>query len=75
MPDELIARLEQAADPEQEGIRIGAEILRELATIPGVRGAHLVATRNLAAIPAAIAAAGLSERPTGAMLRDGSLLP
>ena len=67
VPDELIARLEQAADPEQEGIRIGAEILRELSTIPGVRGAHLVATRNLAAIPAAIAAAGLSERPTGGM--------
>ena len=67
VPDELIARLEQSADPEQEGIRICAEQLRELAAIPGVRGAHLVATRNLAAIPAAIAAAGLLELPMGAI--------
>jgi methylenetetrahydrofolate reductase (NADPH) len=66
VPDEVIARLEQAADPEQEGIRICAEQLRELAEIPGVRGAHIVATRNLAAIPAAVAAAGLQDRPMAA---------
>lgn len=59
VPDSVIERLEAAADPEQEGIRICAEQLQELATIPGVRGAHLVATRNLAAIPAAIASAGM----------------
>ncbi len=59
VPDEVISRLERASDPEQEGIRICAEQLRELAKIPGVRGAHLVATRRLAAIPAAIESAGL----------------
>jgi methylenetetrahydrofolate reductase (NADH) len=59
VPDVLIDRLSQAQDPEQEGIRIAAELLRDLADTPGIRGAHLVATRNLAAIPAAVAAAAL----------------
>ncbi len=58
VPDELIRRLDQAADAEQEGVRICAEQLQQLADIPGVHGAHLVATRNLATIPAAIDAAG-----------------
>lgn len=58
IPDDLIQRLEQAKDAEQEGIQICAEQLQQLAEIPGISGAHLVATRNLAAIPAAIDAAG-----------------
>lgn len=59
VPEPVIKRLEQAADPEQEGIRICAEQLQQLKETPGVSGVHLVATRNLATIPAAIAAAGL----------------
>ena len=58
VPDAVIARLEQAPDPEREGIRIAAELLQAVRAIPGVRGAHLVATRNLALIPAAIEAGG-----------------
>lgn len=56
--EELIRRLDQAGDAEQEGVRICAEQLQQLAKIPGIQGAHLVATRNLATIPAAIDAAG-----------------
>lgn len=59
IPEEIIRRIEQAADGEQEGVRICAEQLQQLAEIPGVAGAHLVATRNLASIPAAIDAAGV----------------
>jgi len=57
IPDAVIDRLDAAADPEAEGIAIAAEQLRALAGIPGVRGAHLIATRRLASIPAAIEAA------------------
>lgn len=57
VPDALIARLDAAADPEAEGIAIAAEQLRALAETPGVRGAHIIATRKLASIPAAIEAA------------------
>lgn len=66
IPEVVIARLDAAADPEAEGIAIAAEQLRALADIPGVRGAHLIATRKLASITAAIDAArnaGLRRGP------------
>jgi methylenetetrahydrofolate reductase (NADPH) len=62
IPDALIARLEQAADPRREGIMICAELLQELAAIPGIAGAHLMAPQNPSAIPEAIAASGLLGR-------------
>jgi methylenetetrahydrofolate reductase (NADH) len=60
IPEALIERLERAAEPQREGIRICAELLRELATIPGIAGAHLMAPQNPAAIPEALAAAGFA---------------
>lgn len=63
IPDAVIARLEQAADPRREGVKICAELLQELATIPGIAGAHLMAPQNPAAIPEAIAASGLLAAP------------
>jgi methylenetetrahydrofolate reductase (NADPH) len=61
VPDAVIERLEQAADAEAEGIRICAEQLQALSEIPGIRGANLVATRNLATIVAAIDASGVRQ--------------
>lgn len=60
IPDEVIRRLEQAADAEQEGIRICAEQIQQLAEIPGISGVHLVASRQLESIPATLALAGLN---------------
>jgi len=54
--DDLIARMEKAADPAREGIRICIELIEELATIPGVAGVHIMAPGNDAAIPEVIAA-------------------
>lgn len=59
IPDELIERLAQAGDVEAEGVQIAAELIQELKEIPGISGVHLVATRNLATIPAALEAAGI----------------
>ncbi len=42
VPEPIIERIEQASDPEREGIAICAELLQELATIPGVSGANLL---------------------------------
>jgi methylenetetrahydrofolate reductase (NADPH) len=39
----------------REGIRICVELIEELATIPGVAGAHIMAPGNNAAIPEVIA--------------------
>jgi methylenetetrahydrofolate reductase (NADPH) len=56
IPEAIVERLDRAADPRREGIAICADILRELATIPDVAGAHIMAPQNPAAIPEAIAA-------------------
>jgi methylenetetrahydrofolate reductase (NADPH) len=64
IPEEIIRRIGHAADAEQESVRICVEQLQQLAEIPGVAGAHLVATRNLATIPAAIDASGVCKGAT-----------
>jgi len=62
IPDALVARLEQAADPKREGRDICIEVLRELAEIPGVAGAHVMAPMNFAEIPGVIVDSGVAGR-------------
>jgi len=59
IPGSVIERMEQASDPESEGVEICAELLQELASIPGVAGANLMTLGSLETIPAAIAASGV----------------
>ncbi len=59
VPDSIIQRMEQASDPEREGIEICAELLQELTMIPGVSGATLLTLGELETIPAAIDASGV----------------
>jgi len=56
IPDDMVARLEAAADPAAEGRRICVALMEELAGIPGVAGAHIMAPNNDAAVPEVIAA-------------------
>jgi methylenetetrahydrofolate reductase (NADPH) len=62
IPDEYVERLEKAADPKREGRQICVEVLRGLAEIPGVAGAHVMAPMNFAEIPAAIAESGVAGK-------------
>ena len=55
----VIQRMEDAKDPEQEGIEICAELMREISEVPGVSGVNLMTTGNADLIPAAIRASGL----------------
>jgi methylenetetrahydrofolate reductase (NADPH) len=59
IPDAIVARLEGASDPREEGKRICVELLGELQKIEGVAGAHIMAPLNDAAIPEVIVEAGL----------------
>ena len=59
IPDAVISRLEDAANPEQEGILICAELMQQVSEIPGVSGINLMTTGNPEAIPAAIRASAL----------------
>jgi methylenetetrahydrofolate reductase (NADH) len=54
IPEALVERLDKARDARREGVRICAELLHELAAIPGVAGAHIMAPQNPSAIPEAI---------------------
>jgi methylenetetrahydrofolate reductase (NADPH) len=61
VPKKIIRRLELAHDPEREGIAICAEMLQELADMPGVSGANLMTPGHPETIAAAIHAAGLPD--------------
>jgi methylenetetrahydrofolate reductase (NADPH) len=55
IPDALITRLEHASDPGEEGKRICIDLLEELAEIPRIAGAHIMAPGNEQAVPEVIA--------------------
>src|SRR5437667_109569 len=60
--DAQIARLEKARDPKAEGNRICIEVLQQLAEIPGVAGAHVMAPQNFTEIPVVIAESGVTGK-------------
>jgi methylenetetrahydrofolate reductase (NADPH) len=62
VPDEIVARLERSPDPKREGQRICVEIMRELAEIPGIAGAHVMAPQSHRAIAEVLAACGVKGR-------------
>jgi methylenetetrahydrofolate reductase (NADPH) len=59
IPAAVIQRLEDARNPEQEGISICADLMQQISEIPGVSGINLMTTGDSAAIPAAIRLSGL----------------
>jgi methylenetetrahydrofolate reductase (NADPH) len=58
IPEAIVERLDKADDARREGVRICVELLHELAAIPGVAGAHLMAPQNPSAIAEVIAKFG-----------------
>lgn len=61
IPNKIIRRLDQAVDPQKEGIEICAEYLREIAEIPGVSGANIIAIGDPQNAVQAIHASGLGS--------------
>jgi methylenetetrahydrofolate reductase (NADPH) len=61
IPDALVKRLASAPDPEQEGINICAELMQEMAEIPGVSGINLLTMGNAGHIARAIRQSGLKR--------------
>ena len=64
IPDSVVERMERAADPVAEGRRICTELVAELANIPGVAGAHIMAPNNHEALPEVLAGLGKLRRAT-----------
>jgi len=63
IPDAIVERLERATDPRREGRAICVEIIRELAAIPGIAGAHVMAPRDHAALAEVLGASGVAGKP------------
>jgi len=57
IPDAFVERLDYAGDPAGEGRQICVDFIAQLAEVPGVAGAHIMAPNNEAAIPDVIAQA------------------
>jgi methylenetetrahydrofolate reductase (NADPH) len=57
IPDHLVERLEYSGDPAAEGKQICIDFIAQLAEVPGVAGAHIMAPNNEGAIPDVIAKA------------------
>ena len=62
IPEAVIARLDGAADPRAEGIRLCVELIEEMRGMKGVAGVHLMAPRGEEAIAEVIAEAGVGRR-------------
>jgi len=59
IPADVLDRLEAAGDPEaqkKEGLKIAAEIIKELRTMPGLSGIHILSGGNEAVVPALVKA-------------------
>ncbi len=59
IPDAIVARLEQASDPREEGRRICIELIRAIREIPGVAGIHLMAHRQESMVRSIVAESGV----------------
>ena len=60
MPESVIKRMEGSDNQIQEGADICAELIESFKEIEGVHGAHLMAPRNLSAIPETVKRSGIT---------------
>jgi methylenetetrahydrofolate reductase (NADPH) len=63
VPDQIVERMERAADSRQEGIEICLETISRLRTVVGVRGIHVMAVAWEEVVPRIVEQAGLLPRP------------
>ena len=63
VPDEVVARMEQAESAKEEGARIVLEIIEQLKEITGVHGIHIMAVSWEDIVPEIVEKAGLLPRP------------
>lgn len=61
--DEVISRMRDAADKQEEGINICVDIINRVREIKGVSGVHIMAIEWEEAVPEIVKRAGLASRP------------
>ena len=63
VPDEIIQRMKDASDPQEEGIKIALELIGAVKSLSGIKGVHIQAIEAEGLLPDLIKAAGLLPRP------------
>ncbi len=63
VPDEVIRRMQDAKDKQEEGINICVDIIKQVKEIKGVAGVHVMAIEWESAVPEILKRAGLLPRP------------
>ena len=63
VPEEMIRRIQNAADPKIEGIEITLELIDAVKNLSGIKGVHLQAIEAEELLPDIIRSAGLLPRP------------
>jgi methylenetetrahydrofolate reductase (NADPH) len=63
VPDEVVSRMEDAADAKEEGVGICLEIIEQLKEIRDVHGLHIMAVGWEDIVPTIVERAGLMPRP------------
>jgi 5,10-methylenetetrahydrofolate reductase len=63
VPDEIVTRMEQAANAKEEGATIAVELIEQLKEIPGVHGVHIMAVGWEDIVSEIAERAGLLPRP------------
>jgi len=64
VPAAVLDRMRAAADQRAEGVRLAAEMVAAVRTLPGVRGVHLMGLGPTSTVPEVVEAAGLVPRPS-----------
>jgi methylenetetrahydrofolate reductase (NADPH) len=63
VPDEVVDRMKNAADPKKEGVKLCVETIDRLRSIPGVHGVHIMAIGWEDIVPSLVRECGLAPRP------------
>ena len=63
VPDELVTRMEEAADAKVGGVNIGIELIEQMKEIPGIHGVHIMAVGWEDIVPEIVEKTGLLPRP------------
>lgn len=63
IPEAIIQRMERAADPAKEGVKLVVEQLQWLKSLKGINGVHIMAVGWEEIIPEVVSKAGLYPRP------------
>ena len=63
VPDEIVKRMEQAGDPQEEGIAICVEQIQAFKEMEGIAGVHIMAIEWEQKVPVIVERAGLLPRP------------